>query len=232
MTRRHCSGAAGRLYVYALVDRKCPRVKLHGRTIDCVPVGDIFAFAQRIDRAPAMSEEALREQHDVVLELAARARAILPARFGSIVDEEELRRILVLRAVQFTAAFDLVRGREQMTVRLLGGADGVEPPAHRDSAALEGGPGARYLEERRAAAGYPLPDAVSRLTSAVRDMIFAEKAEPGQSGVRAMLYHLIERGGSAGYCRALAGAAAEVEPFTVRVTGPWPPFAFTPELLG
>lgn len=232
MTRRSPSGKASRLYVYALVDRRLPRVKLHGRTIDCVPVGHIFALAQRTDRAPAISEDVLLEQHDVVLALAARARAILPARFGSIVDEEELRRIVVLRAAQLTAAFELVRGREQMTVRLLGNADGIEPRAHRTGAATEGGPGARYLHERRVAAGYPLPDAVPRLTAAVRHLIVAEKAEPGQSGVGAMLYHLIERGRSAGYCRALASAAADVEPFTVKVTGPWPPFAFAPELLG
>jgi hypothetical protein len=232
MTRRSPSGKASRLYVYALVDRRLPRLKLHGRTIECVPVGHIFALAQRTDRPPAISEDALLEQHEVVLELAARASAILPARFGSIVDEGELRRIVVLRAAQLTAAFELVRGREQMTVRLLGGADEIEPPAPRAGAATEGGPGARYLHERRAAAGYPLPAAVPRLTAAVKDLIVAEKAEPGQRGVRAMLYHLIERGRSAGYCRALARAAADVEPFTVKVTGPWPPFAFAPELLG
>jgi hypothetical protein len=207
-------------------------VRLHGRTISCVPVGDIFAMAQRADRAPAISEDALREQHDIVLRLAGRANAILPARFGSLVDEDELRRIVILRAVRLTAAFGLVRGREQMTVRLLGDPAGDERTAARAAPAARGGPGARYLEERRAAAGYPLPDAVAQLTAAVRNMVGAEKAEPGQGEVRAMLYHLIDRGRSAAYRRALAGAAPEVEPFTIRVTGPWPPFAFAPELLG
>jgi hypothetical protein len=232
MTERRPAAKTSRLYVYALADRKLPHVKVHGRTIDCVPVGHIFALALRTDRAPAISEDALLEQHDVVLELAARARSILPARFGSIVDEEELGRIVMLRAAQLTAAFELVRDREQMTVRLLGGGDRIEQPAQSTGGGTEGGPGARYLRERRAAAGYPLPDAVPRLTAAVRDLIVAEKAEPGQRGVRAMLYHLIERGGSASYCRALARAAADIEPFTVKVTGPWPPFAFAPELFG
>ena len=232
MTRRSRSGAAGSLYVYALVDGRLPRVKLHGRTIECVPVGDIFALAQRIPRAPAISEDALLEQHDVVVQLARRARAILPARFGSLLDEKELRRVVVLRAAQLSDAFDLVRGREQMTVRLLGVATESEPPSRRAGVATEAGLGTRYLQERRAAAGFPLPDAVPRLTAAVRDMIFAEKAEPGQGGVRAMVYHLIERGRGAGYSHALTRAAAEMAPFVVKVTGPWPPFAFAPELLG
>jgi hypothetical protein len=220
-----------KLYVYALVDRKLPRVKLRGRTIDSVAVGDVFALAERTDRPHPISEEMLREQHDILLQLAGRAPAILPARFGSLVAGEELQKIATLRAAQLRAAFDLVRGREQMTVRLMGVAETIDRPSPQ-AAAIGAGPGARYLEERRTAAGYPLPDAAEQLTAAVRSMVFAEKAEPGQGGVRAMLYHLIDRGQSGAYCRALSRAAADVEPFAVKVTGPFPPFAFAPELLG
>jgi len=229
-SRRSRFGKAGSLYVYALVDRRLPRVKVHGRTIESVAIGDVYALAQRTDRRPPVSEEMLRQQHDIILQLADRAPAILPARFGSIVGEAELRKIVAARAVQLNAAFDLVRGREQMTVRLIGGAEAVNRPA-RQAAVVAAGPGARYLEERRNAAGYPLPEAAAQLTAAVRSMVFAERAEPGQGGVRAMLYHLIERDRSGTYCRALARAAANVEPFTVKVTGPFPPFAFAPELL-
>ena len=230
-SRREHSGEAGSLYVYALVDRKLPRVKIHGRTIESVAVGDVYALSLRTERAPAISEEMLREQHDIIMQLAERAPAILPARFGSLVAEEEMHKIVALRASQLHAAFDQVRGREQMTVRLMGGADLVDRMV-RQPARAAAGPGARYLAERRTAAGYPLPDAAERLAAAVRPMVFAEKAEPGLGGVRAVLYHLIERGRSAPYCRTLARAAAGVQPLSVKVTGPFPPFAFAPELLG
>lgn len=219
------------IYVYALVDRKLARTKLHGRPIESVAAGDLFALAQRTDRMPPISEDALREQHDIILQLAARVPAILPARFGSLVDEQELHKIATLRSAQLRAALDLVRGREQMTVRLMGAAETAENPA-RTATGVAAGPGLRYLEERRAAAGYPLPDAAERLSAAVRSLVSAEKAEPGQGGVRAMVYHLIDRGQSAAYCRALARAAADVAPFAVKVTGPFPPFAFAPELFG
>ncbi len=78
----------------------------------------------------------------------------------------------------------------------------------------------------------PLPDAVDRLNRAVQHLVVAARAEPGQAGVRATLYHLIARGSSATYCRALAAASADVAPFALKTTGPWPPFAFVPELIG
>lgn len=219
-----------KVYVYAFVDRKLPRVRLHGRVIDTVPVGEVHAAVDRSGKAPAISEEALCAQHDIVLDLAGRAGAILPARFGSLVERDDLETIVARHHRQLTEALELVQGREQMTVRLIGDATASASP--RREVAAGGGPGARYLEERRAAAGYPLPDAVERLTRAVRHLVVADRAEPGQAGVRARLYHLIERGSSAGYCRALAAASTDVAPFVVKVTGPWPPFAFAPELLG
>ncbi len=220
-----------KLYVYAFVDRKLPRFRFRGHAVETVPVGDLYAAVDPDGRAPAITEKALCEQHDLVLELTGRAAAILPARFGSLVDREELEQIVSRRHSQFLSALELVRGREQMTVRLIGEAGGTDVSRRREVLAV-GGPGARYLEARRAAAGYPLPDAVQRLTAAVRDLIVADKAEPGQAGVRAMLYHLIERGSSAAYCRALAAASTDVAPLVVKVTGPWPPFAFAPEVIG
>ncbi len=219
-----------KLYVYAFVDTRLPRFRFRGRTVETVPVGDLFAAVDPQGRPPEITEKALCDQHDLVLELAGRADAILPARFGSLVDRGELEQIVARRHPQFISALALVRGREQMTVRLIGN-DGAGAPRRREIATV-GGPGARYLEARRAAAGYPLPDAAQRLTAAVRDLIVADKAEPGQAGVRAMLYHLIERGSGAAYCRVLAAASADAAPLLVKVTGPWPPFAFAPEVIG
>jgi hypothetical protein len=217
-----------KLYVYALVDRALPTVRLHGRAIETIAVGDLHAAAERTDRAPAATERSLCEQHDIVRDLAQRVPGILPARFGALVDREELDAIVSRRREQLMTALALVRGREQMTVRLIGD----EPGIPRRPIAAGAGPGTRYLDARRAAAGYPLPEAAERLDAAVRAVVVAAKAEPGQAGVRAILYHLIERGSSGRYWRALAAASTVVAPYAVKVSGPWPPFAFAPELLG
>jgi gas vesicle protein GvpL/GvpF len=218
-----------RLYVYALADQRLPRASLHGHRIESVRVGGIYALGERVDRLPPVTEEALREQHAIVLQLAARAPAILPARFGSLVDDKELARIVEARREHLRDALDLVRGREQMTVRFIGEAVATDvQPATRAA----GGAGTRYLQRRRLAAGYPLPDAVTKLADAVRGVTAAERAEPGQPPVRALVYHLIDRGAGDHYTRRVADVAARLAPYEVKVSGPWPPFAFAPELLG
>ncbi len=226
---RQTSARGRRLYVYAIVDCRLPRLRIAGRTLETVPVGDLYAIAQRVGQAPPISEQALRDQYDIVVELTACAPAILPARFGALLDPGELTRIVTLRHQQLALALDLVRNREQMTVRLIAAVP-EEVSAGRRMVPAAAGPGTHYLEERRTAAGYPLPAAAAKLTEAVRQLVVAEKAEPGDGDVRAMLYHLIDRRSTAAYCRALFAAAATVE-FSVKVTGPWPPFAFVPELL-
>lgn len=216
-----------KVYVYALVDRRLPPVTLHGRRIESVKTAGLYALAERAVQAPAISEHALREQHDIVVRLAARSDAILPARFGSLLDRDELAAIVSARRAAITDALALVRGREQMTVRLRGAG----PEDARPRPCPTRGPGAAYLETKRAAVGYPLPEAVDRLGRAMTRWIAAQRAEPGSVGVRVTIYHLIERGTSEDYRHALAAAADAARPYAVDVTGPWPPFAFAPELL-
>lgn len=217
-----------RWYVYALVDQRMSKQRVSGHTIESVPAGRAFALAERTDAAPALSQEALLDQHAVVTELAKRAAAILPARFGSLVDDEELQRVVRLQGQRVREAFDLVRGCEQMTVRLSGPAERSEVTAE---PVVASSPGLRYLKQRRAAAGYPLPDVVKRLSAALASIVKAERSEPGQGDVRAMMHHLIRRGNRRAYVRAIAAVAAGLSPYTVKVTGPFPPFAFVPELL-
>jgi hypothetical protein len=219
----------GRLYVYALADERLRKTTLQGHTIEALRVGGIYALAERTEDVPAVSEENLRAQHAIVIELARRVSAILPARFGSLVDRDELEQIVALRGAILHEALELVRGREQMTVRLIGD-DAVAVAAAEPR--TETGAGKRYLEMRRAAAGYPLPEAVDRLARALEPHVAAHRAEPGAGTVRAVLYHLIPRGGSAEYRRELERAAPSAAPFSPSVSGPWPPFAFAPELLG
>lgn len=216
-------------YVYALVDEKVPARRIRGRSIHAVAAGGVFAMAERAAAAPALSEETLVRQHEIVTALANRSSAILPARFGSLLADDELRRVIDLQRDRIREAFDLVRGCEQMTLRLIGeGARDVPAAA---AGAGAGPPGTRYLKQRRAAAGYPLPRAVSRISKALRPFVQAERSEPGQGGVRAMMYHLIRRGRTRAYVEAVAGVSDAVLPYTVKVTGPFPPFAFAPELL-
>jgi hypothetical protein len=213
------------IYVYGLADRRAAPLKAAGHAIRFVEVEGVFAAVESMTERPAVSEETLRAQHEIVSRLATRVDALLPARFGALVDEAELAAVVRQRRGAIQAALDLVRGRVQMTLRLF--ADGppelplapVPPPAART--------GTSYLQQRRAAAaGQPVPAEVSRIDAAVAHLVLARRDEPGRGRVALAVYHLIERDSEPAYLEALAPLRGE----TMTVSGPWPPFAFVPEL--
>ena len=167
---------------------------------------------------PALSAEALRAHEAAVRRIADESQACLPARFGaSAADEDELLEALGAREQELREALELVRGREQMNLRVHGAAAAPTP---------EGGPGTRYLEGRRRATRLPELDPLRSSLSAV---IRAERVEPHeQPGLIASVYHLIDRGASADYRRAVESAA--LDGIRLSLSGPWPPWSFAPEL--
>lgn len=167
---------------------------------------------------PPLSPDALRAHEAAVRRISDRSQSCLPARFGaSAADEAELRKLVEARAPAFVEALALVRGREQMTLRILDAPAGPAP---------SGGPGTRYLEERRRASTIPELDP---LRAALSGLVRAERVEPhGRPGLVASVYHLIDRGAAASYRSRVESSP----PDGVRVTvsGPWPAWSFTPEL--
>ncbi len=131
--------------MFALAAGKAGTFSAAGHRIEFVKADAVYAAVERLDERPAVSEAALRAQHDIVARIAAKVDAILPARFGSLVDVEELERVVALRREAIRDALDLVRGRVQMTVRLFD-AEAAVPLAHAATAARSG---TEYLQARR-----------------------------------------------------------------------------------
>jgi hypothetical protein len=217
-----------RFYVYALVERSHRPTKIAGRRIHFMKLSRIYAAVERRDSAPEPTEANLRLQHRIVVELARRSDAILPVSFGAWMETEELRRVVSLREDRLLPAFDLVRRRQQMTVRILG-APPPSAPGVRSRAAT--GAGAAYLSRHLRA----LPPEASRIVRAIRreaaSVVAAERVEPGKRRIIATVHHLIERGRSRQYEAAISSALnSTVSRFEVVVSGPWPPFAFAPDV--
>lgn len=170
------------------------------------------------DAPPPLSAEALRAYEAAVRRIADRSQACLPARFGaSASSETELQELVEARAPALIEALGLVRGREQMTLRVLGA------PAPQPSSA---GPGTRYLEERRRASRLPELDP---LRSALSGLIRSEQVEPhAQPGLAASVYHLIDRGAAEEYRRRVG--SSPLDGLRVTISGPWPAWSFAPEL--
>jgi hypothetical protein len=212
------------LYVYAFTDAPVRPLRIGRERLEAVQLEGLYVIASRLASAPVLSEEALQRQHRAVERIAGRADAVLPARFGSLVELDELRRIVQLRGDALRAGLGLVRGRRQMTTRLLGprGRGG----AGRPSAAT----GTAYLRARMRL-DPETAGAIDALRRAMGQLVVAERVEPGKEATAAAVYHLIAIGDDERYREIAAGVAGSLKGRVIRVSGPWPAFAFTPELL-
>jgi len=235
------------LYLYAIadgLDRVHDVGGADGELLTIHTLEGMQVVAGERAAAPAIDAQALRTQDTVVRMLHARSAALLPMRFGaSFGSRADLDRAMTLRAPTLRERLEGVRGREQMTLRVLGaigasgaaGAAGAEdlsavaPPgagvhatgAWRASSAQ----GAAYLRER---AARRVPREVLPLLEALKPWPRATRVEAGRSpGVVATVYQLIDRGSSAEYEAAVKSAAGALPGLSIRVTGPAPCYAFT-----
>lgn len=231
------------LCVYALttVSRGPLRLRgLEGEPLRIVTIERLSAVIGELRAAPRATRDHLERYDAVMRRLSERYPSILPARFATCLDRGELVFILRSRQQAFDAALRHVRGRAQMTVRIVGerdrGPDKVRAtrvarglsPLNAGRAAPERGEGPgsppsgiEYLRHRAAEAAIasfePLRDAVRRW---VRD----ERVERRER--IATVYHLIPRGSAEAYRRAVIRRANTVGLTTI-VSGPFPPYAFT-----
>lgn len=206
------------LYVLALTDAAAGVGTSAGRRLETLDYGGIHVVCERRAAAPPLTDDELRAQHALVVEIAAQARAVLPARFGSLISRRELTALVRRHEPEIRAALDEVRDRVQMTVRVLAPSAKRTPVAKPQAAS-----GRDYLERARRASA--LPAGAQRLLTAVQPYVVAERRAPGAGQLLATIYHLVETSQATRYTKA----AGRRRPGVI-VTGPWPPFAFSPQL--
>jgi hypothetical protein len=223
-TRRSPRRAAP-VYVYALAARGLPRrFTLGSHALQALPVADVDAVVEPRAAPPPPSEESLRAQHALVVDLADRVSALLPVRFGTLVAASELEARLSRARETLRPALERVAGRRQMTLRIVAG------PAAKPRKPSRASSGTAYLNERRG----PTADTgahVAAVRRAVGRFVVEERIDRGEGAVRTVIFHLVNRSRLAEYRAALEAVAPTLRPARLIVSGPWPPFAFVPELL-
>jgi hypothetical protein len=212
------------VYVYALVDEPARTLRISRHRISFLDFGGVHAAVEKRASSPELSEISLQAQHAIVARLADRFDAILPARFGSLVETSELARIIDMRRRLLEGALGHVRGQAQMTVRLFG----PEPRVRR--AAATPLTGAAYLAGRQAAARTALPRAAQRVRDTVKPVVTAECIGQGRGQIRVVLHHLLPRGRASEYRKLVQEAARGAGVERVAVSGPFAPFAFVPDI--
>ncbi len=160
--------------------------------------------------------------------MAKLVSAILPVRFGqSLPDERSLVSWLADREKGFVKALARVEGCVQMTLQVFGEA--AERMERTQRAAGSAGAGTRYLEERRRALSLP---EIAPLREALRPLLRAERVERslGHGVLVGFAYDLIGRADSGEYARLVAEIAPRLGGFRIAARGPFPPYAFAPDL--
>jgi hypothetical protein len=219
-------------YVFALVDGTPSGAKGRGLSgplgLRKIPGG--FAVVERRADIPPAEFGSLKLHHDVVAKLASRVDAILPVRFGTLLDADAIDEALDERDEEIADAFAVVRGRVQFTWRRAGSGKREAGSRKREAGSRKlVGSGTEYLL-RAARAARPAPPAAWRgLRAKLAPLVAAERYQPASSALPESLYHLVARDKSARY--STMGAALRHAKPNLSLTGPWPPFAFAPELL-
>ena len=221
--------------VYALTDTAPLVTAVRGidhEPLRVVTAGAIGAVAGRVRldrRGLGAGETRLRAYDATMRRLADGRRSLVPARFDTILrDERELQQLLRDGRKTWQSLLNRVRGRVQMTIRVLSTEKGLpgdlEAPerAPRDRDGIVSG--TAYLREQaaRAARARVIPGFES-VREAVAPWVRGEEVE--HRTATSTVYHLIPRSSADAYRRAALRAAA-LGGVRIVVTGPWPPYAF------
>jgi len=215
-------------YVFALVDEPPGRRLgrgLHG-PLRARPSAGAYAIVERRDDVPPAELGSLRAHPAVVSRLSGAVPAILPVRFGTLLEDDALDEALNERDEDLAEALALVRHRVQFTWRRTPSATRKAP---RPSNVRADGSGAAYLRQAARAADVAPPAAFRLVHDQLHPFVIREKFQPASTGMPDTMYQLIEKTALECY-RAMADALALTNP-TLTVSGPWPPFAFAADLL-
>jgi len=223
--------------VYALVFPAPTHLRLagtEGERLRVITVDRLSAIVGELKRVPTPTIKNLRRYAAVIEAIASRVPAILPARFATTVAErDELAFILRSRGAALRQRLRAVRGRAQMTIRLVSESepgDRTFPSRSRATGRArarverEATHGTQYLQQRIAiAARARAVDGFEPIRNAIRRFVKDERVE--KRGDVVTVNHLVPRTAVSRYLTAVEHAAEEG---TVRlsVSGPWAPYAF------
>ncbi|SRR6266571_4982431 len=208
-------------YLYAIVDG-LPRAWRPPAGVDDGPVAtraldSVHVVLGDVVAVPPASPRTLARHHDVVAS-TLEADALLPFRYGVAVPGAELGAWLEGRREAIAAALAALRGRVEMSVKLLRLDAAV---VARPRGATPPGPGPAEGELRALA---------DRLVERAALDEWRYRPAGGPGNVVASLAFLVPKPEVAGFLARIAPIASRAVGVAVVPTGPWPAYAFAPGL--
>jgi hypothetical protein len=183
-----------------------------------------------------LNQQAVIEHARVVSE-CFRNTTVLPFRFGTIFDSDEaLRRALRSNRKAFTDSVSRLKGKAEMHLKLVV-KDGSLREAMNDIE-LPDSVGGEYLSRLREKAARQrerqtkaraLSVQVNRLFHPLEEEVSCRKDETG--GMLIDIAHLIDEKAIERYQNSFSSAARQLKNCEILISGPWPPYHFTPGRL-
>lgn len=202
------------------------------------------AAEQRLQDAEWLRDRAIA--HEAIVRAASACGPVLPVPFGTVfVGEASLSERLLASSEAVCSFFDAVRGCDEYSVRaVVDMSRAAEQAATKRGATAAMSPGQQYLQRARLkrSGDGELAEYLEELTERIegcieplcQDLVRRDVVDRGDEGSRIVLHAAVLTSDldrlSAGLEQIADEVTAGAGGVDFEVTGPWPPYSFTPRL--
>ena len=207
-----------------------------GSEVLAYPSGDFAVIVSDYQHTGSLDQKAVLEHARVISE-CFRNTTVLPFRFGTVFDNDEaLRRAVRANRKAFTESVERLRGKAEMHLKVV-----VHDMSQRDvlpDATLPLCAGSEYLSKLRVIASRDrerqskaraVSVQVHKLFAPLDEEVSCKKVDSG--GLLIDIAHLIDSRTVEKYHNRYSAATRQLKDCEVAISGPWPPYHFTPGKL-
>lgn len=208
-----------------------------GAQVLAYPSGEFAVIVSEYTRSGQLEQQAVLEHARVVSE-CFRTTTVLPFRFGTVFDTDDaLRRAVRANRKAFTESVARLKGKAEMHLKVVVRGDGTL----RDllpEAALPANAGGEYLSKlhelaarnrERQTKARAVSVQVHKLFLPLEEDVSCKKVDSG--GLLIDIAHLIDSSTVEKYHNRYSTATRQLKDCEVAISGPWPPYHFTPGKL-
>lgn len=207
-----------------------------GSTILAYPSGEFAVIVSEYQRTGELDQKAVLE-HACVISECFRNTTVLPFKFGTVFDSDEaLRRAVRANRRAFSESVARLKGKSEMHLKVV-----VHNLSTRDvlaDATLPAAAGSEYLcklreiasrDRERQSKARAVSVQVHKLFSPLEEEVSCKKVDSG--GLLIDIAHLIDTKTVEKYQNRFNTATRQLKDCQVVISGPWPPYHFTPGKL-
>ena len=209
---------------------------INGSEVLAYPSGDLIIVVSRYSGQLNQSNVV---EHSRVVSSCFDKGTVLPFRFGTIFENDEaLRRAIRSNRKQFTTGVNKLRGKAEMHLKLVVRDESIMRAMQ--NVELPNAVGGEYLinlrekasrERERQTKARVLSSQVHKMLQPLEEDVTCRKPVSGVKEMTIDIAHLIDHKSLEKYQNRFQTTARQIKGCDIVLTGPWPPYHFTPTKL-